>query len=117
MSLGIPLTVSSARIEANPHDAQESIATRTARGMVQPRMNGRRDGGPSPIYRDRVLALLSAPPGAADKTARTFRTPGQAAHPLFTGLVEMFRQAETRVVQKVRQFLPLRSSGRIRILF
>jgi hypothetical protein len=98
MPLRKPFTVSPARIEANRRNAQKSTGPRTARGKVQSRMNGLRDGGRSPLYRDLMLTLLYAPPCPVEKTARAILTPEQAVHSLFAELVETFRQAEIGVV-------------------
>jgi hypothetical protein len=110
MSLCKPLTVSPARIQANRRNAQKSTGPRTARGKVQSRMNGLRDGGRSPLYHDLMRALFFASPYAVDKTARAVLTPEQAARPLLADLVETFRQAETGVVQETGQLVPFQGS-------
>ena len=60
MPLRKPFTVSPARIEANRRNAQKSTGPRTARGKVQSRMNGLRDGGRSPLYRDLSQAIRTS---------------------------------------------------------
>jgi hypothetical protein len=98
------------RIEANRRNAQKSTGPRTARGKAQSRLNGLREGGRSRLYRGLMLSLLNAPPCAVEKTARAAVTPEQAAHPLFTELVEMFRQAEIEVVLENRRLHSLGGS-------
>jgi len=98
------------RIEANRRNAQKSTGPRTARGKAQSRLNGLREGGRSRLYRGLMLSLLNAPPCAVEKTARAAVTPEQAAHPLFTELVEMFRQAEIEVVLENRRLNSLGGS-------
>ena len=110
MPLRKPLTMPPARIEANRRNAENSTGPRTARGKAQSRMNGLREGGRSRLYRNRMLTLLDAPPRAVEKTARAALTPEQAAHPLFTERVEMFRQAEIEVVLENRRLHPLGGS-------
>ncbi|MGA2986457.1 MAG: hypothetical protein ABSG32_21865 [Terriglobia bacterium] len=110
MSLRKPLTMTPARIEANRRNAEKSTGPHTARGKVQSRMNGLRSGGRSRLYHDLMQTLFYAPPGAAVRTARAAQTPEQAAHPLFTELVEMFRQAEIEVVLENRRLHPLGDS-------
>jgi hypothetical protein len=99
-----PLTP--ARLEANRRNAQKSTGPRTALGKSQSRLNGLRNGGPSRLYHDLLLALADAPPGAVIQTARAALTPAQARYPLFAELVEIFRQAESGVVPHYRRLLP-----------
>ena len=110
MSLRKPLTMTPARIEANRRNAEKSTGPRTARGKVQSRMNGLREGRRSRVYRDLMLTLVNAPPCAVVRTARAAQTPEQAAHPLFSELVEMFRQAEIEVVLENRRLHALGGS-------
>jgi hypothetical protein len=65
-------------------------------------MNGLRNGWSSPAYNNLWLALLEAPPGAVEETARAVLTPEQAAHPKFAELVEIFRQVEIEVATQTR---------------
>jgi hypothetical protein len=95
-----------ARLEANRSNAQKSTGPRTPQGKSQSRMNALRSGGRSRLYRDLLLALSDAPPGAVLKAARRASTPAQAAHPLFAELVEIFRQAENDVALDYRRLLP-----------
>ncbi len=84
-----------ARLEANRRNAQKSTGPRTPRGKSQSRLNRLRSGARSRLYRDLLLALSDAPPGAIVETARAALTPAQpVVHPLFAQLVEIFRQAE-----------------------
>ena len=95
-----------ARLAANRRNAQKSTGPRTARGKSQSRMNGLRSGGRSRLYRDLLLALMDAPPGAALQTARAALTPAQAVHPLFAELVQIFYLAESDVAQQCRRMFP-----------
>jgi len=99
-----------ARLEANRRNAQKSTGPRTARGKSQSRLNGLRSGGRSRLYRDLLLTLSDAPPGAVARTARAALTPAQAAHPLFAELVQIFRQAESDVGLRFRRMLPPQDS-------
>jgi hypothetical protein len=99
-----PLTP--ARLEANRRNAQKSTGPRTPRGKSQSRMNGLRNGGRSRLYRDLLLALADAPPGAVLKTAQAALTPAQARHPLFAELVDTFCQSESEVALHYRRLLP-----------
>ena len=83
-----------ARLQANRRNAQKSTGPRTARGKSQSRLNRLRSGARSRLYRDLLLALSDAPPGAIVETARAVLTPAQPVHPLFAQLVEIFRRAE-----------------------
>jgi len=83
-----------ARLEANRRNAQESTGPRTALGKSQSRLNRLRGGGRSRLYRDFLLALSDAPPGAIAETARAALTPAQAAHPLFAPLLEIFSKSK-----------------------
>jgi len=103
-----PMT--SARLEANRRNAQKSTGPRTARGKSQSRLNGLRSGGRSRLYRDLLLALSNAPPGAVAQTARAALAPAQAGHPLFSELVEVFCQAESEVALQYQRLLPLEDS-------
>jgi predicted membrane metal-binding protein len=103
-----PLTP--ARLEANRRNAQKSTGPRTALGKSQSRLNGVRNGGRSRLYRDLLLALADAPPGAVIQTARAALTPAQARHPLFAELVEIFRLAESDVALWCRRMLPPQDS-------
>jgi hypothetical protein len=60
MPLRKSFTLTPARIEANRRNAQKSTGPRTARGKVQSRMNGLRDGGRSPLYRDLSQAIRTS---------------------------------------------------------
>jgi hypothetical protein len=99
-----------ARLEANRRNAQKHTDPRTALGKSQSRMNGLRNGGRSRLYHDLLLALSDAPPGALARTARAALTPAQAAHPLFTGLVQIFRLAESDAALRYRRPLPPQDS-------
>ena len=99
MSLRKSPTMTPALLAANRRNAQRSTGPRTERGKRQSRMNGLRKGGRSPMYRDLLLALHYAPPGAIEETARAVLTPEQAAHPLFAASVEIARQAEIEVFE------------------
>jgi len=105
MSLRESPTMTSARIEANRRNAKKSTGPRTARGKGQSRMNSLRTGVRSRFMRNLYLTLLDAPPYAVDRVARALLTPEQAAHPLFAGTVDMFRQAEIEVVLGQREIL------------
>ena len=68
------------------------------------RYRGRKTtGGRSRFYHRPLVGLLNAPPCAVDRTARALLTPEQAAHQLFSNLVEMFREAEIQVVLESRR--------------
>jgi hypothetical protein len=95
-----------ARLEANRRNAQKSTGPRTPRGKSQSRLNGLRSGGRSRLYRDLLLALVDAPPGAVARTARAALTPAQARHPLFAELVQTFRLADGGVAPRYRRMLP-----------
>jgi hypothetical protein len=99
-----------ARLEANRRNAQKSTGPRTALGKSQSRLNGLRSGGRSRLYNDLVLALSDAPPGAVAEAARAALTPAQAAHPLFTELVQIFRLAESGVALRYRRMLSRQDS-------
>ena len=103
MSLRKSPTMTPAMLEANRRNAQRSTGPRTERGKRQSRMNGLRKGGRSPMYRDLLLALHYAPPGAIEETARAVLTSEQAAHPLFAVAVEIARQAEIEIFEGWRQ--------------
>jgi len=110
VSLRKPLTMTPARIEANRRNAEKSTGPRTARGKVQSRMNSLWEGRRSRLYHDLMQTLFYAPPCAVEKTARAALTAEQAAHPLFTEPVEMFRQAEIEVVLENRRLHALGGS-------
>jgi len=97
--------MSPTRLAANRRNAQKCTGPRTARGKAQSRLNALRDGGRSALYQNLMRILLVAPPCAVDRTARAVLTPELAAHPLFAGLVEVFRQAEIDVVLQTRLLL------------
>jgi hypothetical protein len=99
MSLRKSPTLTPARLEANRRNAGKSTGPRTARGKAQSRINGLRTGGRSALFEDLFLSLFNAPTGAVDRTARAKLTAEQAAQPLFAEAVDMFRQAETEVVE------------------
>jgi len=105
MSLRKSPTLTPARIEGNRSNSRKSTGPRTARGKGQSRMNSLRAGGRSRFMRDLYLTLLDVPPCSADRVARALLTPEQAAHPLFAGTVDMFRQAEIEVVLGQREIL------------
>jgi len=102
MSLLKPRLMTPARLAASRRNARKSTGPRTARGKAQSRMNGLRSGRSSPSYRNLWLAMLEAPPGAIEETARAVLTPEQAAHPKFAELVDIFRQAEIEVAAQAR---------------
>jgi len=111
MALRKSPTMTPARLEANRRNAQKSTGPRTARGKAQSRLNGLQEGNRSRLYHDLIVALMDAPPCAVRRTAQAALTAQQAAHPLFTELVEMFRQAEILVILEQRQ-LHLRELGK-----
>jgi hypothetical protein len=94
MSLRKPFTLTPARLEANRRNARKSTGPRTAQGKAQSRLNGLHEGTRSPLYRRFLLAMLNAPPGAVERTARAVLTPEQAAHPLIADCLELFRKVE-----------------------
>ena len=94
-----------ARLEANRRNAQKSTGPRTSRGKSQSRLNRLRSGARSRLYRDLLLALSDAPPGAIVETARAALTPAQPVHPLFAQLVEIFRQAEIETAVRYARLL------------
>jgi hypothetical protein len=87
-------TLTPARIEASRHNAQKSTGPRTARGKAQSSLNSLRTGGRSTLYRELFLRLLDAPPYSIDEVAQAILTPQQAVHPLFSRIVDEFRQNE-----------------------
>jgi hypothetical protein len=99
-----------ARLEANRRNAQKSTGPRTALGKSQSRMNGLRGAGRSRLYNDLLLAPSGAPPGAVAGAARAALTPAQAAHPLFTVLVQIFRLGGSDVALRYRRILPPQDS-------
>ncbi len=101
-SLLKPRLMTPARLAANRRNARKSTGPRTVRGKAQSRMNGLRSGRSSPSYRNLWLAMLEAPPGALEETARAVLTPEQAAHPKFAELVDIFRQAEIEIAAQAR---------------
>jgi hypothetical protein len=103
MSLRKSPALTPALLEANRRNARKSTGPRTAQGKAQSRMNGLRKGGRSPVYRNLMLGLLNAPPGAVGETARAILTPEQAAHPLFADIVDLARQAEIEVAVEWRE--------------
>ena len=105
MSLRKSPTLTLARIEASRRNAQKSTGPRTSRGKSQSRMNSLRTGGRSPLRRDLLLALLDAPPYFIDKVAQAILTREQAVHPMFSQIVDLFRQAEIEVVLGQRRIL------------
>lgn len=92
-------TMTPARLAANRRNARKSTGPRTARGKAQSRMNSLRSGGRSAHLRNLVLALLEAPPGLVAATAQQVLASEQMVHPLFTGVVEIARQAEIEVAE------------------
>jgi hypothetical protein len=98
MSLRKSPTLTPARLAANRRNARKSTGPRTARGKAQSRMNGLRNGDHSPAFIDLLYALLTAPPGRVNATARAVLTPEQAAHPVFAGMVDIARQAEASII-------------------
>lgn len=103
MSLRKTPTMTPARIAANRRNAQKSTGPRTARGKSQSRLNGLRNGWRSRIYLHLYNALMDAPPCAVERTARAVLTREEAAHPLLADLIELFREAEMRVVEDFRE--------------
>jgi hypothetical protein len=99
-----------ARLEANRRNGRKSTGPRTVRGKSQSRLNGLRNGARSRLYRDLLLALSDAPPGAVVQTAQAALTPAQAAHPLFAQLVEIFCQSESQVALRYRRLFPPQDS-------
>jgi len=102
MSLLKPRLMTPARLAASRRNALKSTGPRTPRGKAQSRMNGLRTGWSSPAYNNLWLAMLEAPPGGIEATARAVLTPEQAAHPKFAELVEIFRRAEIEVAAQAR---------------
>jgi hypothetical protein len=102
MSLRKSSTLTSARINANRRNAQKTAGPRTARGKAYSRLNRLKRGGSSPVYRNRLRALLEAPPCAVKQTACAVLTVEEAAHPVFREAIEVAREAEMGVVQDQR---------------
>jgi hypothetical protein len=99
-----------ARLEANRRKARKSPAPRTPRSKSQSRLNGLRSGARSRLYGNLLLALSSAPLGAAIQTARATLAPAQARHPLFARLVGLFRKSQGEVPLPYRRLFPAKYS-------
>lgn len=95
-------TLTPARLEANRRNAQRSTGPRTPRGKAWSRMNRLRTGSRSPAYEALWRVLVYAPPGAIDRVANQVLTSEQASHPLFSSVVNLFRQSELEVIADFR---------------
>lgn len=102
MSLRKTPTLTPALLAANRRNAKMSTGPPTAWGKAQSRMNGVRQGGRSPVFRNLLRALLEAPPCAVNATARAVLTPEQGQHPLFAEVVEIAREAEIAIAENIR---------------
>jgi len=103
MSLRKSPTLTPALLAANRRNAQKSTGPRTACGKAWSRMNGLRTGARSRFYHELWQALFDAPACSVDKTARAVLTREMASHPLFSEVVDLFRQAEIEVVCESRR--------------
>jgi hypothetical protein len=65
-------------------------------------MNGLKGGGRSRLFENFVRAMHTSPPCSVDRTAAAVLTPEQSRHPLFTEMVDLFRQAEIDIVSDIR---------------
>jgi len=79
-------------LAANRRNAKKSTGPRTARGKAQSRLNGLRSGARSELYNGLFYAVATGRPGLFETTAAACVTPEMAAHPLFAGTVQMFRE-------------------------
>ena len=107
MSLRKSPTRTPAFLEANRRNAQKSAGPCTWRGKAQSCLNRLKTGARSRVYRRLWEGLLDAPPCAVERTAGALLTREQAAHPVFAGLVNLSRWAESMVARDERRLREL----------
>ena len=103
MSLRKSPTLTPALLAANRTNAKKSTGPRTVRGKAWSRLNRLRHGARSPEYINFLTALLAAPPGRMEVTARALLTSQQAQHPLFLEFAELAIQAEIEICEESRR--------------
>jgi hypothetical protein len=87
-------TLTPALLASNRLNAKKSTGPRTARGKAWSRLNRFRHGIRSPEYINFLNALLDAPPGRVEMTARALLASQQVQHPIFLEAAELSIQVE-----------------------
>jgi len=104
MSLRKSPTMTETRLAANRRSAKKSTGPpRSVAGKARSRMNGLRHRGHSPEYLGVFAVLGDAAPGAILRVGEGCLTPAQRMYPLYVGLVEMFTQVESDMVEAERR--------------
>jgi len=103
MSLRRSPTRTPAFLAANRRNALKSTGPRTARGKARTGFNALRNGNRSPRYQALWRVLMDAMPSQVDRVAAIVLTPGEAAHPLFADVVEVFREVDAELLSEYRQ--------------
>ena len=94
MSLRKSPTRTAAFMEANRRNALKSTGPKTTRGKAWTRLNSLREGWRSSEYIHLIEALLTAPPGEVEATAKSLLRSRQNHHPLFQQVIENHVEAE-----------------------
>jgi len=96
-------TLTPAMLEAHRRNAKKSTGPRTAQGKAQTRMNARRGGGRSGLWREFAMALFFAPPGGVERAVQRLLTPELARHRAFAEHAGVAIEAALPEMDRLRQ--------------